>query len=231
MDASQQIRRVWGRRKNRPLNPQRQSAMDDLYPKLSVMNSNLQQDASLQPNNLFNNHAPSWMEIGFGNGEHIIGLLEQNPEINLLGAEPFLNGMAAFLKDLPEALEPRVRVIMDDAMLLATSLADQSLERLYILNPDPWHKARHHKRRIVNASNLDVFARILKPGGQLIMTSDVPDLAEWMFTHAFKHPAFEWNAKNHQDWTQAPKDWLPTRYEVKGAKGAKKMSYLFFIRK
>jgi tRNA (guanine-N7-)-methyltransferase len=225
-------RGVWVRRQNRGLNPQRQSAMDSVYPHIAIDESFLLSDASLAPSSLFDKpEFPVWMEIGFGGGEHVIGLLEQNPDINIVAIEPFVNGMAAFVKDLPQSFEPRVRVYMDDAVMLARSLADDSVERIYVLNPDPWHKARHHKRRIVRSETLDIYARILKSGGQLIMSSDVPDMVEWMVTHTFNHPAFEWQAECAQDWSTPPEDWITTRYEVKGAKGASKMSYLFFTRK
>ena len=223
-------RRVWGRRQNRPLNAQRQKAVDEVLPRISIDPVLLDEKGGLAPSSLFEADHPVWMEIGFGSGEHVIGLLEQQTEINMVAAEPFVNGMAAFVKDLPEEYEPRVRVLMDDAMMLARSLADHSVERIYVLNPDPWHKARHHKRRIVRPETLDVFARILKPGGQLIMSSDVPDMVDWMVTHSFNHPAFEWQAGCTEDWSKAPEDWITTKYEVKGAKGAEKMSYLFFER-
>ena len=77
---------------------------------------------------------------------------------------------------------------------------------------------------------LDIYARILKPGGQLIMSTDVPYLAEWMLTHSFNHPAFTWTAKSASDWRIPPEDWVHTAYETKRAKGADKMVYLFFER-
>lgn len=226
-----QRRRVWGRRQSRPLSPSRQQVMDDIFPRISIDSCDLNEDGALAPSPLFDTPREIWLEIGFGAGEHVIGLLAQHDDINMLAAEPYVDGVSTFIKDLPEAYMPRVRVLMDDAMMLARSLSDQSIERLYILNPDPWHKKRHHKRRIVSPDNLDVFARILKPGGQLIMSSDVPDMADWMVTHAYQHPDFDWNAEHCADWSQPPADWITTRYEVKGAKGARVMTYLFFTRK
>ena len=139
--------------------------------------------------------------------------------------------MAALLSDIDAAPTDNVRVLMDDALILARALADETLEGIYILNPDPWHKTRHQKRRIVNRKNLDIFHRLLKPGGLLVMTSDVEPMAEWMVTQASLHPGFEWTAEKSADWQQPPKDWISTRYETKGAKNAKKMSYLFFRKK
>ncbi len=204
----------------------------ELLPSLSIPQSTLIEDGTLAPSSLFDSkYKEHWLEIGFGSGEHLSALMRRHPDIAWLGAEPYINGMAAFLKDIQDLETKNVRVHMDDAMMLANSLADKSLDGIYILNPDPWHKKRHHKRRIVNADNLNVFARILKPGGKLIMSTDVPYLAEWMVTHAARHKDFMWLANSARDWETPPRDWVTTAYEVKGAKGAKKMVYLFFERK
>ncbi len=191
----------------------------------------LTEKADLAPEEIFGFNPPAlWLEIGFGNGEHLAALMEKHPRDGFIGAEPFINGMAAFLKIIKEHPHDRVRVLMDDAMLIVNSLADTSLDGIYVLNPDPWHKKRHHKRRIVSRKNLDAFARVLKPGGTLIMSTDVPDLAEWMVTQAAMHPSFEWTAEKADDWRQTPSGWITTRYEEKGAKGAKRMAYFIFRR-
>lgn len=234
MPEMQSQRRLWGRRIGRPLRGERQNAIDDILPKLDLSKAVMQaEDGSLQMSDLFDGDVPSsaWMEIGFGGGEHVIGELAQNPNIHYLACEPFVDGMASFLKDLLGSDYHRTRVLMDDAMLLARGLKDDCLDRLYILNPDPWHKTRHHKRRIVNKENLDVFSRILKSGADLIMSTDVPDLADWMVTHAYVHDDFEWQAQSYRDWQEPPANWVTTRYEQKKAKGASQMCYLHFKRK
>lgn len=221
--------RVYGRRLSRPLNKSRSEAMESVLPRIEIPAELLKQDQSLVPSVLFETaDKPLWLEIGFGSGEHLSALMRQHPENNYLGAEPFINGMAAFVKDIADEDNNNIRVLMDDALLLCESLSDSCLDRIYVLNPDPWHKKRHHKRRIVNPDSLDTFARTLKPGGELIMSSDVTDMADWMLTHTINHPAFDWTAKKADDWRNAPKDWIPTRYETKGAKGAKVMTYLIF---
>ncbi len=227
-----QERRFYGRRVGRPLNQSRQEALDKLLPALSISDALLTEKGDLSPEGLFG--APvseCWFEIGFGTGEHLSGLMRQNPDIGYLGAEPFANGMAAFLKDIQDEPHERIRVITEDAMFLANSLADNTLDGMYVLNPDPWHKKRHHKRRIINQDNLDCFARILKPGAPLIMSTDVPYLAEWMVTQASMHDAFEWDAWRAKDWWDVPEGWIHTAYETKKAKGADRMVYLNFVRK
>lgn len=211
--------------------------MDGLLPALSIPEEQLTQDGSLDPRTLFGKPVQDiWFEIGFGNGEHLAARMAQHPENGYIGAEPFINGMSAFLKSI-EQQDPgfrrddglgNIRVLMDDAVMLARTFKDNSLDGIYILNPDPWPKKRHHKRRIVRPETLDVYARILKPGGQLIMSTDVPGLANWMVMHTAMHPAFEWTANGPEDWREPPPGWVKTRYEGKGAKGAERMAYLIF---
>ena len=223
-------KRLYGRRKGRPLSNARGEAMDELLPALGIPVEALKEEASLDPNSLFPAQAPVILEVGFGSGEHVKALMERSPDTHFLACEPFENGMAAFLKSIHHTPLRNVRLLMDDALKLCRSLKDSCLEEIYILNPDPWHKTRHHKRRIISPENLDIFARILKPGGRLILSTDVPGLADWMITHTARHPSFAWEAKSCHDWQIPPADWITTAYEKKGAKGAKKMCYLFFKR-
>lgn len=227
-------RRVYGRRLGRPLNESRQKALDTLLPQLSFSDDFLKKEpGSVKPNCLFKDNIEEiWIEIGFGDGEHLNQLMKRHPQHGFIGAEPFINGMSGFLKSLLEEKMnlDHIRVHMDDAISLLEKLSDQSIDRIYILNPDPWPKARHFKRRIINPQNLDLFARILKPSGQLIMTTDVDDLAEWMVTQASNHPDFFWTAKSATSWKEIPKDWIQTKYELKGKKAGRKQTYLFFLR-
>lgn len=222
----------FGRKKGRPLNLARQAAFDERLPVYAIEEETLSLDYTLDPKTLFAKPVTDIVfEVGFGNGERLSADLQHNPDTSFLGAEPFINGMAAFLKSLPENNPGNIRVINDDALILARSLKKASLDRIYILNPDPWHKARHHKRRIINPDSLSVFADILKPGGTLLMTSDVPDMAQWMFDHAQDHDAFAITKETQENRHTPPDNWIPTRYETKKAKGHMQMAYLTFVRK
>ena len=222
--------RFYGRRSGRKLNAVRQNAIDALLPELGIPEELITKDGALTPSSLFK-AKPSRiiLEIGFGNGERLAEAIKQNPETGFIGAEPFINGMSSFLCDIQErkTLE-NIRVYMDNAIPLVRSFTSSSFDEIYVLNPDPWHKTRHHNRRIINQDNLDHFARILKPEGKLIMSTDVEPLAEWMVTEAVLHPSFKWTATKADDWRKAPENWIPTRYETKQAKGAGKMNYLIF---
>ncbi len=225
-------RNLFGRRQGRTLGGMRQYALDNILPKIKLPEDHLTQNHATNPDEFFEQkHKQYWLEIGFGHGEHITKLMRQNPTTGYIGAEPFVNGMSNFLSDIQDDDLNNVRVIMDDGMIIARSIVPNTLDGIYILNPDPWHKKRHHKRRIINQENLDIFAKILKPKAQLIMTTDVPYLAEWMVTQSSNHPEFTWQARSKSDWQEKPEGWITTRYETKGAKGSNKMVYLIFDRK
>ncbi|MCB1784022.1 MAG: tRNA (guanosine(46)-N7)-methyltransferase TrmB [Alphaproteobacteria bacterium] len=222
---------LFGRRKGRPLGEDRQAALDNRLPEIDLSPA-INQEKQIDLSAVFGGTpSPLWMEIGFGNGEHLATLMRRHPGTYFIGAEPFINGMSAFLMHIKDLPNDKIRVLMDDAIKLCRLLPDKCLDGLYILNPDPWPKTRHHRRRIVSPENLDIFARLLKPGASLIMTTDVPGLADWMVTHANNHTAFTWQAECAADWQTPPEDWIPTRYETKRANGADKMAYLFFERK
>lgn len=199
-------------------------------PVLDIPDDRLTENADLDPASLFDAPFPQYMlEIGFGNGEHLTALLRAFPDIGFIGAEPYLNGMAAFLKDINEPSIPNnIRVLMNDAMMIAKSLKPETLDKIYVLNPDPWPKKRHHKRRIINQDNLDTFARILKPGGNLVMATDVDDLAEWMVTQCTMHPALTWTATSKNDWQTPPPEWIETRYAFKGRTAGRRQTFLVF---
>jgi tRNA (guanine-N7-)-methyltransferase len=222
-------KRVYGRRLGRPMSASRQDVIDTLLPDLTVDLADLKEDGSLNPHSLFETQKEIVLEIGFGNGEHLKAMMEQRPGRNYIGVEPFINGMSAFLKSIKDMDHAGVRVWMDDAVMLCRSMASESLSAIYILNPDPWPKKKHHKRRIVRAETLIEYHRVLKPGGAFIMATDVDDLAEWMATETVNHGGFEWEAQSSKDWQTMPQGWfVTTRYAAKGVNAGRKETYLLF---
>ncbi len=229
--AERPERRVFGRRQGRPLKASRQNVLESALPQLALPKDDLRGGGDIDPGIWFEvPEKPLVIEIGFGNGEHLAAMMREYPENNYIGAEPFINGMAAFLKEISSEAKGNVRVHMDDALQVIKSIRPTTVDAIYILNPDPWPKTRHHKRRIVNPDNLNAFARVIRPGGKLVMSTDVDDLAEWMLTHTFRHPAFEWSAEKLSDWTRPPPGWIETRYEQKGRAQGRRQSYLIFER-
>ena len=224
-------RRLYGRRVGKPLGKERAEAIEKLLPKFSVPQDLLSGKADLDPRDLFSSaYDDVWMEIGFGNGEHLNALMQKYPRVGFLGAEPFINGMAAFLKSNAKNPDMNARVLMDDALLLMNSLKSASIGRLYVLNPDPWPKARHHKRRMIRTENLDIFARVMKPGSELVMATDVDDLAAWMMEKCETHKDFEWDQNAKANPFSPPPEWIETRYAEKGKAAGRRQSFIIFRR-
>lgn len=173
-------------------------------------------DAPFDPCDLIEGCAEVWLEIGFGGGEHLVAQAARHPDVLVLGAEPFTNGVASALRHIDEADARNVRLHPGDARELMAKLPDGSVKRLFILFPDPWPKLRHHKRRLVDVSFLSEAARVLKSGGRLRFATDWADYAAWTLQRLTAAPAFRWTAERADEWRMPPADHVTTRYETKG---------------
>lgn len=157
----------------------------------------------------------AWLEIGFGGGEHLAAQAAARPDVLLLGAEPFLNGVASALRHVDAMGLCNVRIHDGDARDLMFRLPDSSLDRVFVLFPDPWQKARHHKRRLVSPAFAAEAARLLQPSGRLRLATDWADYADQMLKVLLAEPRFDWPATRASDWRDAPADHVRTRYETK----------------
>jgi len=211
--------RLYGRSKGRPLRPHQQKLMDELYPKFSI---------DSQPD--LSGFDEIWMEIGFGGAEHVIHLARQNSKTAILGAEPFLNGVAKAVSGIEDFDLQNLFLHHGDARDILDTLSDGSLARLYILFPDPWPKTRHNKRRIINAAFLDDVYRVLRPGGDLYFASDIIDYVDWTVTRLRKDGRFEFAPAAPSAWREPYKGWPGTRYEAKAIKAGRPCHYLTFKR-
>ncbi|MGG7565303.1 tRNA (guanine(46)-N(7))-methyltransferase TrmB [Rhodovulum sp. DZ06] len=172
-----------------------------------------------------------WLEVGFGGGEHMLGVGEANPDVGVIGCEPFINGVAMLLSHMTDRGIENVRVHAGDARDLMDVLPAGSMDRAFLLYPDPWPKTRHHKRRFMNPDNLDQLATVLRPGAELRVATDIPDYARHSLAAAFDHPAFEWLAERPGDWNEPWEGWVRTRYEAKALREGRTPCYLRFRRK
>jgi tRNA (guanine-N7-)-methyltransferase len=204
--------RSFGRIKSRPIKPRQAALFDTLMPtvRLPAPAEGKIDVAALMPG-----AAEVWLEIGFGGGEHLAAQAARRPDALMIGCEPFLNGVASALRHIDEQGLKNVRLHDDDARAVVAALPDASLDRVMILFPDPWHKARHNKRRLIQPEFAAELARVLKPGGRLRFVTDWKDYAGWALERLIATTGLVWLADEKADWTVAPEDHVVTRYEEK----------------
>lgn len=221
------VRRLYGRRQGHKLSARQQDLVDRLLPEREVR---ITEDDVQLPVGL-GGKSSLWLEIGFGGGEHLAAVAAAHPDVGFIGCEPFLNGVAKVLTQIEERNLTNIAVHMGDARDLLERLPDGALGRIFLLFPDPWPKARHHKRRFVNAETVRQMARLLAPGGRLRIVSDKGDYIRWSLAHLRRNPDFKWLAERADDWRRRPPDWTPTRYEQKALAAGGRCTYLEFERR
>ena len=201
--------RSFGRLKSRPIKPRQAALVEARLPGLRIP------PGPLEPRDLMPAAREVWLEIGFGGGEHMAAQAARAPDILILGAEPFQNGVASAVRHIDEQGLENVRLQDGDVRELIARLPDACLDRVFILFPDPWPKSRHHKRRLVQPDTVADLARLLKPGGRLRFASDVAHYVDWALEIISADPAFTWTAGRADDWRVPPADHITTRYEEK----------------
>ena len=147
-----------------------------------------------------------FLEIGFGGGENLAAIAAARPEAGFIGAEPFVNGVASLLRHIEDG-------------------------GIYVLFPDPWPKNRHAARRILQPAVLDELARLIKPGGMLVLASDHPVAKSWLLQAAISHTAFSWTARRPADWRSRPEGLVPTRYMQKAEREDRVPNWFLFERR
>jgi tRNA (guanine-N7-)-methyltransferase len=170
------------------------------------------------------------LEIGFGAGEHLIHAAAAEPDVGFIGAEPFLNGLAAAIAGIEARGLANVRVWREDVRPLLDALPPASLARVYLYYPDPWRKRRHWKRRFLGPDNIARLARVIRPGGTLRFATDWSNYASWGVAQVRRDPNFRFTAAAASDWTTPWPDFLRTRYETKAIREGRVPSYLEFER-
>lgn len=218
-------RTVYGRSRGKALRSGQERLIGESLPKLEIG------PAALASPHMFA-IAPKafWLEIGFGAGEHLIEQAKANPDVGLIGCEPFLNGVAAALAGIERESLLNVRLRRGDAEGLVEAAPNAFFSRVFMLYPDPWPKRRHNKRRIVSGAMVKALARIVNPGGEVRFATDIDDYAGWTLRRFIASPWFRWAASTASDWNTAWPEWRPTRYEVKAKKAGRAPVYLTFVR-
>ncbi len=204
--------RSFGRIKSRPIKAKQEALFDTLMPRIAVPDP---AQGPIDPLALMPDAKAAWLEIGFGGGEHLAAQAARHPEAVMIGCEPFLNGVASALRHVEEGGLENVRLHADDARAVMSALPNASLDRVMILFPDPWHKARHNKRRFLQDETAREIARLLKPGGVVRFVTDWFDYAEWALERLARTEGLERIETEGEDWFVPPADHFVTRYEEK----------------
>ena len=215
------LNRLYGRAKGKPLRQGQQALVDELLPQIAVP-----AEGPVTAQILFGDDRPLHFEIGFGGGEHMAFRADMLPDHGFIGAEPFLNGVAQALTHVSggvpdgsgEAHPPiaNVRIHHGDALDVLRRIPDGALSFLYLLHPDPWPKARHAKRRMMNDGPLDLFAAKLRPGGEFRFGTDHAIYLRHALRVMRRHKhQFAWLASEAKDFQKRPGGWPETRYEHK----------------
>jgi tRNA (guanine-N7-)-methyltransferase len=275
-------RRHFGRRKGPALSAHQTKLFETVLPRLLI-----KPESGRDPRCYFNGDVSQvWLEIGFGGGEHLLWQARSHPDVGIIGAEPYISGVAKLLSKLspssssrscypgcasrdsgrplppPHAEEKNppslsspvygggvreanglsdvalakadggnIRLYPEDAADIIQALPASTLDRLFVLFPDPWPKTRHHKRRFIQTEMLGELARVMKSGAELRFATDDQGYLVWTLERLCAHPAFAWLANSPADWRVPPHDWPETRYEAKAKGAGVACTYLRFLRR
>jgi tRNA (guanine-N7-)-methyltransferase len=213
-------RHFYGRRKGKPLREAQQQKL-----KSPFIVGECEAVQSFLSN--YNRHV---LEIGFGNGEHLVAQAANHPQTGYIGCEAFINGVAACLQDMQRNDVHNIRIWSDDAYLLLPSLAPESFDMIYLLFSDPWPKTRHHKRRFIQPHTAQLLSTLLKKNGVLRLATDDKNLAQWMLLHLVQVDSLEWLNYPDATWDIQPTDWIPTRYQEKALEQGRLPYFIDFLR-
>jgi tRNA (guanine-N7-)-methyltransferase len=219
------LRRLYGRQSGHKLRAGQQALLEQLLPALSVPEA-----GELTSLRLFGDERPLHFEIGFGSGEHLAYRADLLPDHGFVGAEPFLNGVVGALTHVRDQRLANVRLHRGDALPVLERFPDGALSFVYLLHPDPWPKARHAKRRMVNPGPLDLIAAKLKPGGEFRLGTDDPVYCRWAMMIMNGRRDFEWLAESAKDFLVRPGGWPETRYEGKARRQGREVWYFRYRR-
>ena len=225
------LNRLYGRSIGKPLRAHQQDLVETLLPRIAVP-----AEGPVSAPGLFGEEIPLHFEIGFGSGEHLAERADLLPNHGFIGAEPFLNGVAAALVHVKERALGNVRLHHGNALDVLARIPDGALSFVYLLHPDPWPKARHAKRRMVNDGPINMIAAKLKPGGEFRFGTDHPIYLRHalMVMRRHTHPeagAFEWLAGGPESFQTRPGGWSETRYEAKARRKGHEVWYFRYRRR
>ncbi|MCC5963808.1 MAG: tRNA (guanosine(46)-N7)-methyltransferase TrmB [Rhodobacteraceae bacterium] len=233
MTLPNESRNFYGRIKGKALRPAQRRYLDEdlaaLQPQGVSRDENPARDP-VDPTRFFGDARPLWLEVGFGGGEHLVHQCQVHPERGYIGCEPYINGVAMALGKIRRAGVTNLRIHPWDVRDLFDVLPDRCLSGAFLLYPDPWPKARHHRRRFVTPEYLDPLARVMRVDAVLHVATDIPDYVRQTMEEV-PRAGFDCLTPAPEDWAQPWDGWLSTRYEQKALREGRSPHYLRFRRK
>lgn len=203
--------RTFGRRHGKKLSNRKQWLMDNLLPQITPENQDFGKKTLI-------------LEIGFGNGEHLRDLAKNNPDKIIIGAEPFANGVAALLSAITNESDntlfdeyKNIRIWPDDVRLLLKNFENIKFNEIWVLHPDPWPKARHEKRRLLNHDFLNLLSKFMTKDSTIIIGTDHWEYYDWII---------EQLEQTNLVIKSTELDTIKTRYQIKNKAGTTNPKYL-----
>ncbi|WP_375451179.1 tRNA (guanosine(46)-N7)-methyltransferase TrmB [uncultured Devosia sp.] len=221
-----QPRAFFGRRSGKTLHGGQRAEFEASLPSLEI-----RLDEPLDPRTLFAEADKIIVEIGYGGGEHLALEAGRSPKTGYIGCEVFTGGIGKMVQAINAQGLGNIRLYTDDALKLLMALPEASLDEVYLLYPDPWPKTRHHKRRFVSPTTLAELARVICPGGQLHVATDIEDYADWTLAHILRAPQFSFAPGEAGSWHRPYPGWQATRYEQKARREGRLVSFYFSFRR
>ena len=222
-------RNFYGRTKGKALNAAQYRYLDEDLPRLSVAGITFAENPERNPLDIceLSGGRKVWLEVGFGGGEHLVHQALNNPDVQFLGVEPYLNGMAMLLGKIRRAGVDNIKLHMGDARNLMDVLPNNSINKAFLLYPDPWPKLRHHRRRFVTPEHLIPLSKCLKSGAEFRVATDIEDYVRQTLIEVPK-AGFEWLSEGPETWRMPWVDWISTRYELKALRENRTPHYMTF---
>jgi tRNA (guanine-N7-)-methyltransferase len=230
-------RNFYGRRHGKTLKPRQRAWLEDDLAAFSPGPVSREANPGRRPLDLAGRFGgrPVWLEIGFGGGEHLVHQAALHPEVALIGAEPFINGVAMLLGRIRAAGLTNVAIHPGDARDLMDVLPEGSVAKAFLLYPDPWPKTKHHRRRFVTPEHLLPLARAMAPGAEFRVATDIPDYVRQTLAEVpkagFERVEAGRGDDRPEDGARPWDDWRSTRYEQKALREGRVPHYLTFRRR
>ena len=222
-------RNFYGRVHGKTLRQSQKTYLDEDLDRLSLPGVTLEENPARAALDLERFHGkPLWLEIGFGGGEHLVHMAATYPQVEIIGCEPFVNGIAMLLGKIRQAEVQNLCLHPGDVRDLFDVLPAGCLSKVFLNYPDPWPKARHHRRRFVTPEYLHPLARAMQPGSELRVATDIPDYVRQTLEEV---PPAGFDLVHEAGPGGAWDDWLSTRYEQKALREGRVPHYLTFRRR